>query len=941
MLTLGSLAFTAPWILGALAALPALWWLLRVTPPTPRRLRFPAVRLLLTLRQDDESPARTPLWLLVLRIVLASLVILALAKPILNPGQPLTGSGPIVIAIDDGWAAAPNWPERQAQLATLIDHAERAARPVVLITTAPIIGQKAANILGPIDASSMREHALGLMPKPWSIDRRAALGDLARLRLAESAEVWWLSDGLDDGAAREFSAELSHLGAVTMIEDAAERRVRLMLPPVAEAKGLVARAMRATPEAAETIEIRGIAEDGRILLREPLRFLAGEATASSTLNLPAEVRNQLVRIEIEGEASAGAVVLSDERWRRRLVGLAALKASERDLPLIGELYYLERALSPFSETRSGPLAALVAQPLSLLVLPDAGTLSDSETQKLNTWIQSGGVLVRFAGPHLAQGGDTLIPVALRQGGRALGGAMSWGEAARLAPFAATSPFAGLSIPSDIEVQRQVLAQPSADLDAKTWARLLDGTPFVTGERRGKGWLVLFHVTANPEWSSLAISGLFVEMLQRLIGLSSGTTQEGSIASLPPIEVLDGFGQLQTPPAGIRPIPTHDFAQAKIGPETPPGLYGTAASRRALNLSSSVTSLPLMPPLPDGVIRRNFGARGEIDMMPWLLMAALVLAFADLLFSLALRGLLSRPWNRPPRSDAGGPGVSPPEAQKGPGNRSARAGHAALFLILCLSLASMPQQGRAQPDSDPTMALRAANQMRLAYVRTGVPEIDRISRAGLQGLRRVLHERTAVELGDAVEVDPASDELAFYPLLYWPITRAAGPLPPDTASKVYAYTRNGGVILFDTQDQQSSGMGVSGGNSTEVRSVHRLLGRFSLGPLVPAPPEHVLGRSFYLMSDYPGRWAGGTVWLEAVDENGTEEAVSSVIVGSNDWAGAWAADDQGRPLLPVVPGGDKQREYAYRFGVNLMMYVLTGNYKADQVHLRFILERLGQ
>ena len=70
-------------------------------------------------------------------------------------------------------------------------------------------------------------------------------------------------------------------------------------------------------------------------------------------------------------------------------------------------------------------------------------------------------------------------------------------------------------------------------------------------------------------------------------------------------------------------------------------------------------------------------------------------------------------------------------------------------------------------------------------------------------------------------------------------------------------------------------------------------------------------------------------------------MSSIIVGSHDWAAAWAIDDARKPMLPVVPGGERQREMAYRFGINLLMYVLTGNYKADQVHLPAILERLGQ
>lgn len=106
-----------------------------------------------------------------------------------------------------------------------------------------------------------------------------------------------------------------------------------------------------------------------------------------------------------------------------------------------------------------------------------------------------------------------------------------------------------------------------------------------------------------------------------------------------------------------------------------------------------------------------------------------------------------------------------------------------------------------------------------------------------------------------------------------------------------------------------------------------------------PPDHVLGRAFYLLSDFPGRAAGGRLWVEA-RENPNDE-VSSVIVGANDFAGAWAVDPRGRALYPTAPGGDQQREMAFRFGVNLVMYALTGNYKTDQVHVSSILERLGQ
>ena len=64
--------------------------------------------------------------------------------------------------------------------------------------------------------------------------------------------------------------------------------------------------------------------------------------------------------------------------------------------------------------------------------------------------------------------------------------------------------------------RQVLAEPDAALSDKVWARLGDGTPLVTAGPRGKGLIVLFHVTADTTWSNLPLSGLFVDMLRRIV-----------------------------------------------------------------------------------------------------------------------------------------------------------------------------------------------------------------------------------------------------------------------------------------------------------------------------------------------------------------------------------------------------------------------------------------
>jgi hypothetical protein len=520
------------------------------------------------------------------------------------------------------------------------------------------------------------------------------------------------------------------------------------------------------------------------------------------------------------------------------------------------------------------------------------------------WMENGGVVLRFAGPHLAeQADDDLLPVTLRRGGRTLGGALSWEKPAKLAPFDADSPFAGIDIPDDVTVSRQVLAEPTVDLGGKTWARLTDGTPLVTAEKRGKGWLVLVHTTADPEWSNLAISGLFVNMLRRIVALSQGVSGNSDTA-LPPVETLDGFGRLQRAPSSVQTIAAGAFADTVASPSHPPGFYGTPDARRALNLAGAVKGFAAIGELPAGVVRENYARSDEVDFRPGLLGAALALGLLDLLIAYALRGLLPR---LPRRS----------------------AATAGLGLLLALGI---------QPaHADDSFTTEATSELHLAYVRTGIAEIDEESRAGLAGLTDILGHRTAIEAAAPMEVDPERDELIFFPLLYWPVVEGQQ-LPSSKAiERLNRFLATGGTILFDTHDQ--GGRTAFSSAATQQR-LRRLAAGLNIPPLVPVPPDHVLTKSFYLMQEFPGRWAGGNLWVEPVEDQ-VNDGVASVIVGGNDWAGAWASDSRGQPLYPVVPGGEAQREQAYRFGVNLVMYALTGNYKTDQVHVPAILERLGQ
>jgi hypothetical protein len=250
-------------------------------------------------------------------------------------------------------------------------------------------------------------------------------------------------------------------------------------------------------------------------------------------------------------------------------------------------------------------------------------------------------------------------------------------------------------------------------------------------------------------------------------------------------------------------------------------------------------------------------------------------------------------------------------------------------------------------------MRATLETRLAFVITGDSEVDVISQSGLRELTVFLANRTALEAAEPVGVDISRDELTFFPLIYWPIVPGA-PTPSTAAlARIDAYMKRGGTVLFDTRDAIMAPPGPGGGNRTPgMIALRSILSSLDIPELEPVPRDHVLTKTFFLLRDFPGRFSNGQLWVEALPtandvEDDTKrparagDGVSSIIITSNDLAGAWATRSDGQAMLPMVPGEPRQREFAFRAGVNIVMYTLTGNYKADQVHIPALLERLGQ
>ena len=924
-------AFTNIGMLVALATLPAIWYFLRLMPPKPRLERFPPTRLLLEIAHKDEQPATSPWWLTALRLALAAIVIFALAGPVFKPtAEVAPGKGPLLIAIDNGWAAAPNWTATMDTAHRVVRLAEDAGRPISLLATADGANQS----LQPADSGEILKRLDALQPRPWAPQR----ADLATA-LAEVAAktpfggIVWLSDGVGGPDADAFASLLAQHAQepVSVYADTASALMGLK-PPLCGADALTVPVIRraSSDAAAGLVTARDI--KGRVIGDAPFTFAANETSAEAKITLPIEIRNEIARLEISRADTAGAVQLLDDRFRRRRIGLISGTSVEAAQPLLSPLYYISRAVQPFADVREPRNAnAAVAVPelidanCSVIAMADIGTLTSGVEQEVANWVQKGGVLVRFSGPRLAAATDSLIPVTLRHGDRTLGGSLTWQTPQPLASFSDKSPFAGLKVPDDVTVTRQVLAEPDGTLAGRTWAALADGTPLVTAAPLGKGWLILFHVTADTSWSNLPLSGTFVDMLRRIIAFSSGTGggAKSADASQPvaPYRLLDGYGRFVAPGAEAQPL-SGDIAAVTPNIQHPPGLYGTEEGFRALNLLGDKAVLPALDlARVTGVSVRPYPTAKPTDLAPWLLAFALFLLMLDALAVLWLNGAF----------------------------RIRRRAAAAALLVAAIAGAALAfaPQARADAASD-AFAMEAVAKTHLAYVVTGDSQVDAISKAGLAGLSTVLADRTALEPGAPMGIDPARDELSFFPLIYWPIAPDT-PMPSAAAmARIDAYMRQGGSVLFDTRDQLERSTTFDSFTGTPAAErLKEMLANLDIPPLQPVPADHVLTKAFYLLNDFPGRYAGGPLWVEASENTDRTDrpaqagdGVSTILITENDFAGAWAREAGGF-MFPTVPNDPHQREMAYRAGVNIVMYTLTGNYKADQVHVPALLERLGQ
>lgn len=940
------LAFTSPLILGTLIVLPILWYLLKLTPPKPQLEAFPPIEILRKLTKNEETPAKSPWWLTLLRLTIAALLIFAMAGPIWRPQEPITNNkNDIILIVDDGWASGEIWNSITNKANIILDEAAINNQLVTLIrTTNPSVSNNnnlSANRVKEILATSKSNSVMPNLEETSQVLQ-------AHLSKTAHGQIIYLSDGLAHKNSKLLWQIISDTNNIKPIVYLPAQNNLIAINNISNNPDkMIGTVVRTTaPNNTQLLAI-GYDQKGLPIAQAPVSLFKSKSSTNFEFIEPIEIRNQIVRVKIKDQNHAGAVRLLDDSNRRRIVGLISSHGTDISQPLLSPLYYINRALAPYSDTRQSQsaniddsISKLFQQNVSAMIFADIGNMQTQTTANLQKWIEKGGMLIRFAGPRLAANPNAeLLPIELVEGDRLIGGALSWEEPKQIAPFENDSPFFDLKVTEEIKINRQVMASQLFDISKNTWARLEDGTPLVTAAKQGNGWVVLFHVNSDNNWSNLPLSGTFVEMLRRLINLSQSkkpnleSTNLETQLRLPPLKILDGKGNLTKPNALIKPLLFAPTKSPVSSFENPPGLYGSPDGYTAVNLLNQSDNIALLgTKVFKNVSVKTYTKLSSINLSAWLIAISAILFALDCIAVLWFAGVIKKHsfWTSVTRQKA-----------------LMLLGTLTLSLFIISAPNSFAQNKIQNNSSEIEIDFSATLNARLAYVVSGIEEMDAISKAGLSGLSQFVASRTALVPGEPYGINIETDELAFYPILYWPI-HANSEIPNEkTMARIDAYMKQGGSVLFDTRDQISGIL--KNGNSPENFKLRQILSSLDIPTLEPVPSTHVLTKSFYLLNKFPGRYSGGDLWVERVGsakeyeerKAKTADGVSSILITSNDFAGAWAVDKNGRAMFATIPATPMQRHYAFRTGVNILMYMMTGNYKADQVHIPALLERLGQ
>ena len=901
---INTLAFTNYYALLGLLALPLIFLIIKSLPPSPKKMFFSSFYLINKLEKTSVTKNNIPFWLLIYRIILITLIVLFFSKPYLNSTAKTSDADAIksyVIIADIGWSMSKEWEKFKKIVNAISNEAEKKNKEIIFYHSnsqkyeQPKVFKLSKNV---------NQYLKKISPSPWQFEKSNLTEIIKKNNNFIDSKVFFIFSKFDN---KDYNNQLKNLNFLnTQVKNKVlintVKNIMFFKNINISKESIKLEVIRhESPTSSRRFTIKITSIDNQVIFKKSYVLKLNQKAFYFNENFPLEVLNQIHKIEIVEQNHAGAKYYFDDYSKKKKIGIYTESFQYKENPLLSSVYYLEKSLNIDHILKIGDLDQLIKFNSSVIIIPDKGNIPEREHLKLNKWLANGGTLIRFSGVRLSKSNTKFLPSNnLLMSVRHVGGILSMENLLKISPFNKDSIFYGLEIPNDINFKKQLIID-SQDSNLRFEASLTDNTPLVTLGKKSQGKIFLFHITANNDWSNLPLSSLFASMLERIVLLS----EKNIITS--PLELnltkeINSFGDLNNTNKILNIKGSTLLKKTYPSRNHLPGIYENNQLTVALNLSNKIDDqyfnnvydkkLKILPAFKDQIF----------DLRPILLKIILFMFILDMIITMLLKYQFSflRSFYK---------------------NKNLFS--LFFFLFFLVNLSNLYSQS-------------LANDTYLAYIKTPEEKLNYISKNGLNTIKILLQTRTSIAPKEVIEVDIKKDQIYYYSFLYWPLSKNLIDLDIKTITKIKNYLNNGGMLFFDIIGFSRENFNLE---SNKFKKIKNFLSSIEVDNLTPIPKDHTLTKSFYLLKKFSGRWDNKILLIEnsSLELN---DGVSSVILGFNDWASAWALDSNKNPIYPVVPGGERQREISYRFGINVAMYALTGNYKSDQIHFKSILNRLN-
>ena len=892
------IGFSNFYALFGLLLTPIIWFIVKSFPPIPKSYNFSSFFLLDKIDYEAPKNEKTSLWLVIFRMFLFILIVLLFSKPFLKSHSSVSNEKyeKYVIVADIGWSMAKDWNKFKELVLKIGQEAEKNKKRILFFHS-NLNTYKDLKIFKTNYA--LNNYLENLSPLPLQFEKGSLDKLIQDKSIFKNSKIFIVSSKFDFNNFSDYYKKFS------LIKNNSNNYYYINpLETILIIKSLKVYKSKITCEVSRLgknsfkqeffLNIETI--NNEVVYRETHSIKENENNKIINLSFPNEIFNQIKSLKIVGQNHAGAKYYFDDFSKKKNIAILSDNESFQESPLLSPIYYLKKSLDSEHNIKIQKIDNIINQNYSTIIIAETEKIPNAFNKKLNDWLLEGGTLIRFSGNRLVEKKSNFLPFQHTYSRvRNIEGQLTINKKLFIADFEKDSIFQGLSIPKDITVNKQLIFD-TFPKQVKVLAKLNDNTPLVSMIKYGNGEIILFHIGANNDWSNLPISSLFPDMINRVL-LFSKNYNSSNFKNLNLNKEIDGFGNLGSPKKIITIDSLNKLRTVKPTFNKPPGQYENNQISIALNLATNINQYQTENTNNSSL--SNYSFKKTRDLSSTILKIILTMFILDILITIMIKNNVNF------------------------FKIFVKRKNLLVFILFFFTLIKLDSL--------------SASETLLAYIKVEDTQINNISKSGLEKIRNLLITRTSINPKGVIGVDVNNDYIYSYPFIYWPLTKNLLSIKKPEIIKIKNYLDNGGIFFFDIIGFSRKNLNLK---DKKFKKIRNFLNEIGANELSIIPKGHTLTKSFYLLDKFPGKWDNRILFIENSNLQ-YKDGVSSIILGFNDWAKAWAVDNNNLPLFPVVPGGERQRELSYRFGINIAMYALTGNYKSDQIHSKSILKRLSK